>query len=97
MYVTLTKFQAEILRNLKDFPALLEQVTAAAEAATGCRVMGTFLTLGHGSYDHIALLDAPDEAAIVRWVNIGVSASGVDVTIVRAFTLAEAGALLAGQ
>jgi uncharacterized protein with GYD domain len=93
-YVTLTKFPSEILRNLKDFPALLEEACQKAEAATGCRIVATWLTLGHGPYDHIGVLDAPDEAAIVHWVNIGVSASGVDSTIVRVFDLQEAGALL---
>jgi uncharacterized protein with GYD domain len=93
-YVTLTKFPPEILQNLSSFPQLLDEVTAEAETATGCVVVGNWLTLNGGPYDHVAVLDAPDEAAIVQWVNIGVAASGVDSIFFRAFTPKESAAAL---
>ena len=93
-YISLTRFPPDILRSLTEFPGLLNSASEQAAKATGCQIVGSWLTLGLGPYDHVAVLDAPDEAAAVRFTNIGVSVSGVDATLLRGFTVEEAVKLL---
>jgi uncharacterized protein with GYD domain len=75
------------IRSIKDSPSRVRAITQQLKG-TGVNVLGWYLTLG--SYDGVALFEAPDdETAAQMLLSLG-GQGNVRTTTLRAFSLEEA-------
>jgi uncharacterized protein with GYD domain len=85
-YVTLYKYTAQGIQNIKDAPNRVETLTKAATQA-GMKVKETLWL--QGEYDFIAIVDAPDEIAATAFNINNLKQGNVTTHTMRAFTSAE--------
>jgi uncharacterized protein with GYD domain len=91
-YIVLTHFTEQGIQNVKDTVKRAEALQDMAKKV-GATVKETFWTIGQ--YDSVAIVEAPDDEAIVALgLNIG-KLGNVHTETLRAFTKAEMGAILA--
>ena len=85
-YVTLFRWTGKGIENVKDSPARLEKVKAAAKAAGG-QVKAFYMTMGR--YDGLLLTEAPNDEAYAKMI-LGIGSSGnVSTETMKAFTEEE--------
>ena len=90
-YIALLNWTDEGARNLKDAPERRRRVQALAEQC-GCQITANYLTMG--PYDRVAIMEAPDDAAMARFA-LGFGMLGfARTTTMRAFDREEAQPLL---
>jgi uncharacterized protein with GYD domain len=85
-YVTLYKYTAQGIQNIKDAPNRVETLTKAATQA-GMKVKETLWL--QGEYDFIAIVEAPDEIAATAFNINNLKQGNVTTHTMRAFTSAE--------
>jgi uncharacterized protein with GYD domain len=86
VYIGLYKLTEEGRRQIKSFPSRMEASREAAERL-GIKVLGQYVTMGE--YDGVTIVDAPDDATVVR-AAAQILAAGRTVSVtMRAFTPAE--------
>src|SRR5882672_5940004 len=91
-YITLGNFTDQGIKNIKETTHRAEAVEAAARQA-GVTMKQIYWTLG--SYDLVAVFDAPDEVAITAFgLSIGM-AGNVRTQTLRGFDRTEMNAILA--
>jgi uncharacterized protein with GYD domain len=85
-YIALSSFTDQGIRNVKDTAKRAEAVQAAAQKF-GAKMTQIYWTLG--SYDLVAIIDAPDDASATAFaLSIG-AAGNVRTQTLRAFTKDE--------
>jgi len=85
-YVTLFRWTGKGIENVKDSPARLDKVKAAAKAAGG-QVKAFYMTMGR--YDGLLLSEAPNDEAYAKMI-LGIGSSGhVSTETMKAFTEEE--------
>ena len=85
-YVTLFRWTGKGIENVKDSPARLEKVKAAAKAVGG-QLKAFYMTMGR--YDGLLLSEAPNDEAYAKMVlSIG-SSGNVSTETMKAFTEEE--------
>ena len=90
-YIVLGNFTEQGIRGVKDTTKRAEAVKQAAQKF-GATVKDIYWTLG--AYDVVAIIDAPDDAALTALgLTIG-SAGNVRTQTLRAFTADEMGRIL---
>ncbi len=62
-YVVLVRFTDQGMQNIKDGPARLEAARKSYEAV-GAKILNFYLTMG--SYDAVAVIEAPDDQTMAR-------------------------------
>jgi uncharacterized protein with GYD domain len=64
-YILLLNWTDQGVRNIKDSPKRLDAARKLAESA-GCKFGDFYMTMG--GYDMVALVEAPDDATLARFV-----------------------------
>jgi len=90
-YISLNKWTPKGLANLKDSPARLEAVKAAAKAA-GVKLKTFYMTMG--DYDMVIVWDAPDDQTYAKLVLKVLAQGNVEGHTLKAFTEDEYRAIL---
>lgn len=90
-YVVLYKFTDQGLKNIKGTVKRADEVRKANEDR-GFTVHGLYWTQGH--YDMVAILEAPDESAMVAGLFNVAEAGNVHSETLRAYDGAEMAAIL---
>ena len=91
-YLTLSKYTAQGLQNIKDAP---KRVQAFREAAAKAGVTVKELRWLAGDYDIMTLVEAPDEESVIA-LGLSIAKQGnVTATRMRTFTAAEAEKIIA--
>lgn len=85
-YIALCNFTHQGITNIKGSP---DRINAARELAKTCgaQLMELYLTMG--SYDFVAVIDAPDDAACAKFSLALGSLGNVRTTTLKAFTEEE--------
>lgn len=91
-YVTLYKYTAQGIQNIKDAPKRVDAAIKAAEAA-GMKVKQTLWL--QGEYDFMAISEGPDEIAAMAFAIQTAKLGNVTSQTLRAFTLEEMKKILA--
>ena len=91
-YVTLYKYTAQGIQNIKDAPKRVEAAIKAAEAA-GMKVKETLWL--QGEYDFMAISEGADEIAAMAFAIQTAKLGNVQSQTLRAFTLDEIKRVLA--
>ena len=82
-YITLYRFTAKGIENIKESPARFEAGRAAVEAAGG-KILGFYLTMGQ--YDLVAISEGPDDKTAAT-ITLAIGSQGyVQTETLRAFT-----------
>lgn len=82
-YITLYRFTAKGIENIKEGPSRLEAAKAATEAAGG-KFIAFYLTMGR--YDAISIAEGPNDK-VAATVLLGIGSQGtVQTETLRAFT-----------
>jgi uncharacterized protein with GYD domain len=90
-YIILSRFRDEALQTMKDAPQRSQTGRAAAEAM-GCKIVGSYLTLGR--FDRVLVIEAPDDVTVAK-VAMGLGTKGHEETeTLRAFNPAEVGEIV---
>ncbi len=85
-YIALLRWTQKGIENVKESPSRLDQAKEALRAVGG-EFKDFYLTMG--SYDMVCVCEAPDDAAIAKFV-LGISAKGgVRTESLRAFSEEE--------
>ena len=85
-YIALLRWTQKGIENVKESPSRLDQAKEALRAVGG-EFRDFYLTMG--SYDMVCVCEAPDDAAIAKFV-LGISAKGgVRTESLRAFSEEE--------
>ena len=71
-YVVLVRYTDQGIQSIKDAPARVEQARRDFEA-TGGKLKEFFLTMG--TYDAVALVEAPDDETLAR-ISLGIASRG---------------------
>ena len=91
-FITLSSFTDQGVRNVKDTPKRAEAVQAAAQKF-GAKMTQIYWTLG--SYDVVAIIEAPDDASATAFaLSIG-AAGNIRTQTLRAFSKDEMAGILA--
>ena len=89
-YIALLRWTQKGIENVKESPSRLDQAKEALRAVSG-EFKDFYLTMG--SYDMVCVCEAPDDAAIAKFVlgiSLGISAKGgVRTESLRAFSEEE--------
>ncbi len=85
-YIALINYTDQGIRNIKDSPKRAEAARKALQDLGG-DMTGLFLTLG--AYDLIAILEAPSDEVIARFVMTLGAQGNVRTTTLKAFTESE--------
>jgi len=90
-YIVLGRFRDRALETIKDAPARSAAGRAAAEAL-GCKLVGSYMTMGR--YDLVRIFEAPDDTAIAK-VTLALNVRGHEETeTLRAFSPQEMGDIM---
>jgi uncharacterized protein with GYD domain len=85
-YISLYKLTEQGIKNIKDAPKWIEEVTKGFEAMGG-KVKGFYTVMGE--YDYVSIAEAPnDETAMTFALTLG-SSGNVRTTTLKAFTSDE--------
>ena len=82
-YITLLNWTQQGIQNVKDSPSRLDKAKAATKAAGG-EMKAFYMTLG--SYDMVAVIEAPDDAAFAKVMLAITTHGGVRSQTLKAFT-----------
>ena len=93
-YIILFNFTTQGLRNIKDLKKRAEAFKSAVEKAGGKFVSDSFLYLTLGKYDTVAIIEAPNDEAIMPAILSTGSLGNVRVETLKAFTLDEAAKII---
>ena len=85
-YIMLINYTDQGIRNIKDSPGRLDAAKALAEKLGG-EFKQTYLTLG--SYDLVAVVELPDDAAAATFALTTGAHGNIRTTTLTAFTEAE--------
>ena len=85
-YVMLTKWTEQGIRTVKESPERLRQAESMFQKH-GARLTAWFLTMGE--YDHVAIVDAPDDQTMARIALTLGSQGNVRTTTMKAFSREE--------
>jgi uncharacterized protein with GYD domain len=85
-YVCLIGYTDQGIRNIKDSPKRLEAARELVKTF-GARLKDFYLTLG--VYDLVAVVEAPNDEAVAKFVLALASAGNVRTTTLKAFPEAE--------
>ena len=92
-YIALINYTDQGMRNIKDSPNRAEAARTAIQDLGG-DMTGLYLTMG--VYDHIAILEAPSDEVVAKFVLTLGALGNVRTTTLKAFTEAEFGEIVAG-
>jgi uncharacterized protein with GYD domain len=81
-YILLTNWTDQGIKNVKESPKRLDTAKALAENLK-CKFEQFYMTIG--AYDMVAVIDAPDDEAIAKFVLSLGSAGSVRTTTLKAF------------
>ena len=85
-YIVLARFRDRALETIKDAAARSAAGRAAAEGL-GCKLVGSYMTMGR--YDLVRIFDAPDDTTIAK-VTLALNVRGHEETeTLRAFSPQE--------
>ena len=91
-YIVLWKFTDEGLKSVRESTNRSESFKSIAEK-TGCKLISTYYTMG--MYDGVSLIEAPDDAALMKTLLSFESEKGSSRTItLKAFTSEETANIL---
>jgi uncharacterized protein with GYD domain len=82
-YIVMSKWTSQGVQNVKQSPARLDAARKAYESA-GIRM--PYFWMVTGQYDMIAILEAPDDAALAKAILISASQGSFTTETCRAFT-----------
>ncbi len=85
-YIVLMKLTDQGIRAVKDAPDRIEAGIQSLDALGG-KIIGFYATLGE--YDYIAVVEAPNEAIIMRFLLAFGAAGDVRTTTMKALSRAE--------
>ena len=92
-YKVLANYTQQGVEGIKDRPARKEMLRKRCQD-NGCELKAGYLAMGR--YDHVLLIDAPDDNALAR-VILGIGMTGnVRTETLRLFDGREAGAIIEG-
>lgn len=86
IYIGLYKLTEEGRRQVKTFPDRMDAARAAAEKL-GMKILGQYVTMGE--YDAVTIVEAPDEATVVKAAVQILSRGTTTSMTMRAFTPEE--------
>lgn len=92
-YILLTSWTDQGIRNVKQAPERLRQAEERLRAA-GAKLTAWYLTFG--PYDNAAIVEAPDDETMARFVLALASQGNVRTTTLKAFTRDEFERLVQG-
>jgi len=92
-YIALLKWTQQGLQNIKQSPARLDAARKGFEAA-GVKMKDFYMVTGR--YDMIAILDAPDDAAVAKAILSSTSQGSITSETIRAFTEEEYRRIIGG-
>jgi uncharacterized protein with GYD domain len=91
-YIILWNFTDEGLKSVRESPKRAENFKSMAEKA-GCKLIGTYYTMG--LYDGVSVIEAPDDATVMKTLLSFESQEGSSRTItLKAFTTEETADIL---
>lgn len=85
-YIALINFTEQGIRNIKDAPARADTARSALQALGG-DMKAIYLTLG--SYDLVAIIEAPSDEVVAKFLLATGAQGNVRTTTLRAFSEAE--------
>jgi uncharacterized protein with GYD domain len=88
-YIVLFNFTEQGSRTIKDLKNRAEAAKSTVEKAGGKFVSDSFLYLTLGKYDTVAIIEAPNDEAIVSALLSIVSLGNVHCETLKAFTMDE--------
>jgi uncharacterized protein with GYD domain len=92
-YIVMAKWTPQGLQNIKQSPSRLDAGRKASET-TGIKPISFFMTTGQ--YDMVAIVEAPDDAALAKAVLAMASQGTVTTETCRAFTENEYRDIISG-
>ena len=92
-YIALLKWTQKGLQNIKQSPTRLDAARKGFEAA-GVKMKDFYMVTGR--YDMIAILDAPDDAAVAKAILSSTSQGSITSETIRAFTEEEYRRIIGG-
>ena len=81
-YIALLNWTDQGIKSIKESPKRVDSVRALAKK-NGCEMQDFYMTIG--SYDMVAILEAPDDAAAAKLLLTIGSAGNVRSTTLKAF------------
>lgn len=91
-YIGLINYTEQGIRNIKDSPKRAETARKALQDMGG-DMTGLYLTMG--AYDLIAIIEAPSDEVVAKFVLTLGKTGNVRTTTVKAFTESEFGEIVA--
>lgn len=89
-YIVLFNFTEQGRRTIKDLKERAEAAKSTVEKAGGKFVSDSFLYLTFGKYDTVAIIEAPNDEAIMSAILSIASLGNVHCETLKAFTMDEA-------
>ena len=86
IYINLINLTDQGVRHIKDAPDRLRETTALFDKH-GAKLAGFYLTMG--SYDYVAIMEAPDDATAARLMLAMAGQGNVRTTTLKAFSQEE--------
>ena len=82
-YITLLNWTEQGVKSIKDFPKRLDGARALAKKL-GCELSDFYMTIG--SYDMVAMIEAPDDEAMAKFALSLASGGNVRTTTLKALS-----------
>lgn len=92
-YIIMSKWTAQGLQNIRQSPTRLEAGRKAYEAA-GIKMTDFYMTTGR--YDMVAMVEAPDDAALAKAILASTAQGSFTTETCRAFTEDEYRKIIGG-
>ena len=92
-YIALLKWTPQGLQNIKQSPSRLDAARKGFEAA-GAKMRDFYMVTGR--YDMVAIVDAPDDAALAKAILSSTSQGSITSETIRAFTEDEYRRIIGG-
>ena len=81
-YILLINWTEQGIKAIKDAPKRADQARTVARRF-GCEMKALYMTIG--AYDLVALVEAPDDAAVAKFILANTSTGNVRTTTLPAF------------
>jgi uncharacterized protein with GYD domain len=85
-YILLTNWTEQGVKGVKDSPKRLDAARALAKKM-GCEMRDFYMTMG--KYDMVAMVEAPDDAAMAKFGLTLASSGNIRTTTLKAFSEAD--------
>ncbi len=85
-YILLINYTQQGIENIKESPGRLDKVRGLLESL-GCKLESFYLTMGN--FDVVAVIEAPDDEAVARFLLAAGSRGNVRTTTLKAFPEAD--------